>query len=685
MRWHLGLAVGVGFVLAGCSQSALPPSARIIGTNGLVQVGDFLFVTSTDRAELRALDLKAKTRDFVRAPNPLEPLSIPVLDRPVALVRDLRYEAGQEVAGPYIYAQAEAAQEISIVGTDRTTQLVELARLPTLGIVTALAAQGGADGQPSTLYYATLSGTIGELWQVSIPAPDAAGRIRAPILPASHVEYVPGSLRGDPVTALLVMPDKRIVVASRNPTTKLGTTVVLDLSPNARQRQRTLNFPGAVRMLATQPAIDPEPLDAVGVDQCRDNDAHLSAGGRIFGVLDEETCLDNTSCGGIVAVDSSPISPRFGQISCDKTGNPMVPLRFGSALTTGLSLARAAPLVIPGDLPTFNLLGIISLSNGLVYFFDASALRYIDTGPTVQGGGARAREVAYRDATTPTPRLMTYVPGPKSEIIQVAHGAAIDETVRVTYEGTIPGLRNREFRIAGITNQLSVDPPSLVTRVMIRDRVTLINCTTETGLTETGVASVAPSGTLTLENRIQCTDPATYFVRAGARSAQPYVVEGTQLVDVSENPVPPLRPPSGNMTLSGYMGRTSDGATFDFPADPSQRAARYYYHPPTYDPMKPQLHFEMGPGDPTSPIQRDWSYELNIYSNFDPEYMFLDSSYGVEFHLPASSVYTGTLPSGGDPVNRIFVAYPSANAILEINPVSFAPNRANFRYVTAYR
>src|SRR5262249_43793710 len=166
LRWsesvkrNLLAALMAGLLLAGCSQTQLAPTARIIGTNGLAQVGDLLFVTSTDRAELRALDLKATTRDFVRAPNPLEPLSIPVLNRPVNLVRDLRYDdSGQEVTGPYLYAQAEAAQEISIVGTDRVTQLVELARLPVPGVVTAIAARGpAAAGQPSTLYYAVVNG-----------------------------------------------------------------------------------------------------------------------------------------------------------------------------------------------------------------------------------------------------------------------------------------------------------------------------------------------------------------------------------------------------------------------------------------------------------------------------------------------------------------------------------------------
>ena len=91
----------------------------------------------------------------------------------------------------------------------------------------------------------------------------------------------------------------------------------------------------------------------------------------------------------------------------------------------------------------------------------------------------------------------------------------------------------------------------------------------------------------------------------------------------------------------------------------------------------------MGPGDHPN-IQRDWVYGMNSVSNFAPEFMLVDVSIGVEFHLPSTSVYVRTLPSGGD-ILRLYVSYPSANAILEIDPVSFTPNRANARFINAYR
>src|ERR1700687_503281 len=145
MRAVLISAAGA-LCLVACSQQAIPPPAHIVGTNSLVLVNDLLFVTSPGASELRVLDLKVLPRDFIRAPNPLEPLSIPVLNAPTVLARDITYDANGEIDdttyNPYVYAQASALGEISVVGTRRDLQLVELKRLVIGEIVTAIAARG---------------------------------------------------------------------------------------------------------------------------------------------------------------------------------------------------------------------------------------------------------------------------------------------------------------------------------------------------------------------------------------------------------------------------------------------------------------------------------------------------------------------------------------------------------------
>ena len=79
-------AVGLGVA---CSQTGNPPATQLSGTNAVVASGSLLFVTSTASNELRVLDLQPTNIqnpvDYVRAPNPLSPLSIPTLelaDRP---------------------------------------------------------------------------------------------------------------------------------------------------------------------------------------------------------------------------------------------------------------------------------------------------------------------------------------------------------------------------------------------------------------------------------------------------------------------------------------------------------------------------------------------------------------------------------------------------------------------------
>src|SRR4051812_28664210 len=104
--------------LLGCSDQTTPPlNADIRGTNDLVVVGDLIFVVATDRSELKAFNLKATpVRDFVRAPNPLEPLGIPVVRYPVEVAKDVGYADGVEISGPYVYARSQASADISIVG-----------------------------------------------------------------------------------------------------------------------------------------------------------------------------------------------------------------------------------------------------------------------------------------------------------------------------------------------------------------------------------------------------------------------------------------------------------------------------------------------------------------------------------------------------------------------------------------
>src|SRR5262245_19787336 len=97
LPYALGAAALVAVALA-CTQAGTPQPGGGAGTYDLARVGNLVFVTSADLSELRVIDAHSDggpngtgPKDWVRAPNPIEPLEIPVEGRPVGLARDLRY------------------------------------------------------------------------------------------------------------------------------------------------------------------------------------------------------------------------------------------------------------------------------------------------------------------------------------------------------------------------------------------------------------------------------------------------------------------------------------------------------------------------------------------------------------------------------------------------------------------
>src|ERR687888_2332223 len=152
-----GLRSGLGALLAAslaaCTSTPTSSVEGIVGPHDVALVGDLLFVTSTDANELRVVDVSQTSPDWVRAPNPLQALSIPVVDRPVELARDVRWDNnGQEIGGSYIYALSENSRDISIVSA-ASDSLVQKAKWTIPGglTFTAAAGQGAAEG-PSTLF-----------------------------------------------------------------------------------------------------------------------------------------------------------------------------------------------------------------------------------------------------------------------------------------------------------------------------------------------------------------------------------------------------------------------------------------------------------------------------------------------------------------------------------------------------
>jgi hypothetical protein len=161
--------------LLGCAQSGVPPATQLSGTNSVVVVNTLVFVTSTNSNELRVLNLiptrPGLPRDFVRAPNPIKPLSVPTIPAPVEMTTPTRYgPLGQPLNGDWIFARGAGGSAISVVGAMNCTQ--QLRQLGTLqprpdSVVTALASRLSLDDTQATLYLTTFDGQQSTLWEAN--------------------------------------------------------------------------------------------------------------------------------------------------------------------------------------------------------------------------------------------------------------------------------------------------------------------------------------------------------------------------------------------------------------------------------------------------------------------------------------------------------------------------------------
>lgn len=611
-----------------CSQRPSALTASLSGVHGLALIDDLILTTSTDRNELRALNLTPTLtagRQWLQAPNPLEPLSISVLPRPSGLAYDVHWapkgdlEGGTLVGGPYAYAISAGSPELSIVAGTRD-RLYELKRLPTAAPVTAMAAWFDVATQTSTLYFATLDGPSGLLYRLQLEGPDLLRAVPVETLTA-RVRVV-STFPGEVVTALLALGQERLALATRVQQGAQGRTVVLDTASLA---QLPLQFPGPVRSFSTHPAAPPVVVD--GVQRA----PGLTAGQRIFGILSEEVC-GGFDCGGVVAVDAAT-----GERSRDSSGEPMPTLIVGSTLPTSVTVAPG--LRLPG-VGQFQLLGMIASSNGNLLFFDAAALRYIDvTGTSAPvftpvafnpgdggflgaDGGSNFLQGPVEDDLTTT----EIFEGPKAP-----KGGLRQQRLVVVTEARLPGLA--QLPIAGAGGGRFALPGGFASRAQVGDSVIYEFADRSACAAEAVITAVEAAAAVAPDRSADCPGAATYSLRA--TSAQRFVVLAT---------------------LEGYLGRVAANARFTY-------AAPYFFHYDDYVPGTPVLSFEMGAAAGAGREDR-WTFSL--VDNFTPFLSTVSAnSVGCSTQLPGDSIF---YPGGSTSGPRIFVGYPSSNALMELDP-----------------
>ncbi|WP_245767918.1 hypothetical protein [Stigmatella erecta] len=677
----VGFALSAG-LLGGCSDSqTVLTDAGLAGAYDLTFVGRYVFVTSSDRNELRVLDLEASPRDFVRAPNPLEPLSITVLKRPLNLTRDVAYgttdaDLGQETAGPYVYARSAGSQEISVVAA-APEYFKEVKRLSVSGFITAFAARGPRGGSNSTLHYATQGPEGATLYRVELPGPEAL--LAGAALPAPESRL---SLPGQTVTALLSLPATRenpgqehLAVATRRVASEnQGAPSFRTFRWDAATGQilQEYAFGAPVRLLATHPRVERTAFETqtCALDATVPAKASLEAGAYLFGVLDESGC-GQQACSGVLAVDAVT-----GQIATDSTQLPMQPIAVGTALPTGLTLAPSAALqvrcteesteglVLRSEFQARPLVGIVPASNGQITFFDAVKLRPFD----LDSAGVRVGSRTYVDAANQT-RTVTRGTLAQAVSVQMLDGATTDSIYRLVYQGLLPSLAGRSLsdtalvQCSGTGCAFQVGAAALTQRTVEAQDLVILEgeggaCATNLTVTRT---EALPDGTgvaYTAPLPAECGAAVTFSFRAAGPRPFAVYIDG-----------------------EGYVGRMGDGE-----AEQLTVPGGYFFRPPGFDPNRPAFRAVLTlfiNRESLEPLpQRGDQFVVSTVSGYRPFVFAVDTSSGTglaSYRLPGPVVYTQVAGT-----SYAYIAYPSADGVLQFNMASILDNAANATGLVPY-
>ncbi len=642
-RPSLTLPLAVAAVALACGQGAQTLTAGVDGAHDLALVNGLLFVTATDDNELRVVDLELDRPNFIRGPNPLHPLSIPVAVRPVELAGDQGY--GAEDVARFVYARSATGTEISIVSAQRDAGAGGLRELGAPGeegvfvplrqraadgeVITAMAARAGASG--SILYYAVARGGGAAIRKVEVSAGNLAEDA------SDLVTETCGA-----ITSLLTLPDPNLLAFSvRRPrgafeactdpgaaeadrlsaldTLSEETAFIVDLGSGVR---RVLAFGAPIRDLYTHASYGPE-----GV---------VAAGTFIFGLIDEDACW-RPDCRGVLAVDAA--TGALAPVVRDGAPvGPMRPITAGNALPMDLALGEN--VVVGGGLQT-SLVGALTGGDGRVYLFDAVAMEAPDTNPE-PAAPVRTGEVLAVERIPDAGGDLT--------VSFLSDFAARDEEIRVVYRAAPPGLSEIPVPLAATTVDVPVDP---TVGAQVGDVV------------EAQEGCGAGATVTAVERRSVLGGRLTFSAPVGG--------EGCRLT---------VRPPAGGAdwvvvgSSSGYLGRLSPGTEAQLPEDAARREALHHRAPG--GPAPALLHLTL-----TAPSQVEVGQTLRFrtVSGYAP--FSVGPSTEVDRQLQNRLGVAGAARFRPG-ANRLLVAYPSGDVVLQTYPEEFRPGAAVSR-VDAFR
>lgn len=257
------LLLAGALALVGCNQAALPGTGGLsgVGTVAAVRVtgfdagvlpdgspapldggaqvdaqyGQIAFITSSQSDDLKGLQLiltdTSQTRNYVPAPNPLQPLAIPVVNHPVELAPSVRYGPirtlqtgifpagfidGQVRTGALLFVRGAGSPNISVVGAanvpESLRQLTNGLLQQSAGVVTAISARMTASERNVVLYYATFDGQDATVWEQVLQNPPSAsptftGPFPTSLTPVTDCSVPPQPL---PTSTLYLCPPRPV-------------------------------------------------------------------------------------------------------------------------------------------------------------------------------------------------------------------------------------------------------------------------------------------------------------------------------------------------------------------------------------------------------------------------------------------------------------------------------------------
>ncbi len=655
---HSLVTVVAALSLLGCSQTSAVSTAGLGGSHDTLVHGRFVFITSADKNELRVLDTAPpgiNGKIFVRAPNPLETLSIPVVqgantlshDYGLASRSDLAPDggvrpAGSFVAGNFVFASQPGLPAVSIVSAGpqltRPGGVIgaepvfrEIRRLPTSAPVVATAGWLD-DTRRSTLYFATFDGTSAGVFSLALG--DGTSSANASVQRVT-------TFAGESVVALAVVPPMSartldgsafcattacLVVATRDMQGTQGRTLLID---PVSLKSAVLDFGAPIRALTVAPQAtfrlqgDPDDMPSR---------VALAPGERIFGTLDEERC-GGPACGGIVAVDTRLGTNGVFALARDASGLPMRPISLGSSMVTGLALADSPQVLLPGaltadgtaGLATFPLFGVVTGSNGDVLYFNALNLMHLDVDPA--GPAATDVSLTAEDGTA-----LDVVAGPVltrgdgTAAITLGDGAWYSQTIVVANHGAITGARDLPVQ-PGVTQTV---PQGIGARLRVSDTVHVV---TPAGVCIQPVTAVQ-GDSVTLA--APCSGGRSFSVYSG--DTDPLVVSGS---------------------LVGYLGRTAPGGSID-------TVLPLVFRP--QDTGDTQSRFTLTLGPAQVPSGAYWA--INVDGHFAPYVVKVDN---VNINCSSSTLLYPVRVQWSADRQRFYMLYPSGNAMIELNPSLSVP------------